>query len=106
MNGGLAQISPMALSNFLRILLIRLKDFRWQSGEITKNIPEIHASEWPKILSHCTEQEFQFLINIKGDSKEAMPNQVTGRKTPIQEYYQYLNNSFQAKVKESHLTTP
>ena len=50
MNRRLAQISPMALLNFLRIFLIRLKDFRWQSGEITKNIPEIHASEWPKII--------------------------------------------------------
>ena len=35
-----------------------------------------------------------------------MPYPATGWKTPIQVYYRYLNNSFQAKVKESHLTTP
>ena len=57
------------------ILLIRLKDFRWQSGEITQNNPEIHAGEWPNIMSHCTEQEFQFLINLKEDPKVAMPKQ-------------------------------
>ena len=101
MNGRLAQISLIALLNLLRIFLIRLKDFRWQSGEITKNIPEIHASEWPKILSHCTEQEFQFLINLKGDPKVAMPNHATGQKTPVQEYYQNLNDSFQERVRGS-----
>ena len=78
MNGGLSKISPMALMNFLRILLLRLKDFRWKNGKIAQNIPEINADEWPQILSHCTKQEFQFLIKLNGDPKAAMPNQATG----------------------------
>ena len=77
-NGGLSKIPPMALMNFLRILLICLKDFRWRSGKIAQNIPVINASEWPQILSHCIEQEFQFLVNLTGDPKAAMPNQATG----------------------------
>ena len=44
MNGGLSNIPPMALMNFLRILLIRLKDFRWRSGKIAQNIPVINAN--------------------------------------------------------------
>ena len=62
MNGGLSNIPPMALMNFLRILLIRLKDFRWRSGNLADNIPVINANEWPQIVSHCTEQEFDDLV--------------------------------------------
>ena len=98
-NRGLSKISPMALMNFLRIFMLHLKDFRWKNGKIPQNIPEINADEWPQILSHCTKQEFLSLINLNGDPKAAMPNQATGQKTPVQEYYQNLNNSFEEKVR-------
>ena len=38
-----------------------------------------------------------------------MPNQATGRKTSVQEYYQNLNDSFQERVRSnvaSHWITP
>ena len=44
LKGGLSKISPMALMNFLRIFMLRLKDFRWKNGEIDQNIPvTVHA---------------------------------------------------------------
>ena len=39
--GGLSNIPSMALMNFLRILLIRVKDFRWRRGNLEENIPVI-----------------------------------------------------------------
>ena len=101
MNGGLSNIPPMALMNFLRILLIHLKDFRWRSAKLADNIPVINANEWPQIFSHCTEQEFDALVKLTWDPISAMPNQATGRQTPVQEYYQNLNNSFQERVRRT-----
>ena len=109
MNGGLSNIPPMALMNFLRILLIRLKDFIWRSGNLADNIPVINANEWPQIYSHCTEQEFDNLIKLVGNPKAAMANQATGRQTPVKEYCQNLNNSFQNRVNRTggnHLNNP
>ena len=45
MNGGLSNIPPMALMNFLRILLICIKDFRWRKGNLNECIPVIEPSE-------------------------------------------------------------
>ena len=86
MTGGLSNIPPMALMNFLRILLIRLKDFRWRSRNLAENIPVIQPNEWPQIYSHCTEQEFDSLIKLVGNTKATMANQATGRQTPVKEY--------------------
>ena len=47
MGGGLSNIPPLALMNFLRILLIRIKDFRWRKGDLNECIPVIETSEWP-----------------------------------------------------------
>ena len=88
--------------------MLRLKDFRWKNGQIAQNIPEINADEWPQILSHCTNQEFLSLINLHRDPGTEMPNQGTGRRTPVQEYYQHLNNTFEERVRSnlsSHWTT-
>ena len=95
MNGGLSNIPPMALMNFLRILLkFSLKDFRWRSGKIAENISVINANEWPQIFSYCTEQEFVALVKLVGNPKAAMANQATGRQTPVKEYYENLKNYF------------
>ena len=57
-----------------------------------KNIPEITQDEWPEILSHCTNQEFTYIINLYQNPGRRMPNEGTGRKTPFKEYYQFLNS--------------
>ena len=75
MDGGLSNIPPLALMNFLRILLIRIKDFRWRRGDLNECIPVIEPPEWPQIASHCTEQEFDDLIKLFGNSKASMANQ-------------------------------
>ena len=72
--GGLSNIPPMALMNFLRILLIRIKDFRWRRGDLNECIPVIEPPEWPQIASHCTEQEFDNLIKLRGNPRVAMAN--------------------------------
>ena len=73
----------MALMNFLRILVFRMKDFRWRRGDLDESIPVIEPSEWPQIVSHCTEQEFSNLIKLIGNPRVAMANQATGRQTPV-----------------------
>ena len=94
MTRGLSNIPPMTVMNFMRILLIRVKDFRWRRGNLEENIPVIQPQEWPQIASHCTEQEFDNLIKLVGNPRVAMTNQATGRQTPVKEYCQILNNSF------------
>ena len=79
---------------------------KWKFKE---NIPAIQPSEWPQISSHCTEQEFDNLIKLIGNPRVAMANQATGRQTPVKEYCQNLNNSFQDTVnrnKSNHLNNP
>ena len=98
MGGGLSNIPPMALMNFLRILLIRIKDFGWRKGDLRECIPVIELSEWPQIASHCTNQEFDNRIKLKENPRVAMANQATGRQTPVREYCQFLNTSLRDTV--------
>ena len=98
MGGGLSNIPPLALMNFLRILLIRIKDFRWRKGDLNECIPVIEPSEWPQIASHCTNQEFDNLIKLRENPRVAMANQATGRQTPVKEYCEILNHSFRDTV--------
>ena len=62
--GGLSRISPAALMNFLRIYMLRLREFGWMSGNLVKNIPHVTKEEWAIILANCTEEERITMINV------------------------------------------
>ena len=62
--GGLSKISPAALMNFLRIYMLRLREFGWMSGDLIQNIPHVTKAEWTLILAHCTEEERITMINV------------------------------------------
>ena len=109
MGGGLSNISPMALMNCLRILLIRIKDFGWRKGDLKECIPVVEPSEWPQIASHCTTQEFDDFIKLRDDPRVVMANQATGRQTPVKEYCGILNHSFRETLNRNgngHANTP
>ena len=70
--------------NFLRIYMLRLKEFRWRNGKIAQNIPDINDDEWPQILSNCTNQEFAYIINLYKKPEAMMPNGGPGKKPQLE----------------------
>ena len=108
--GGLSNISPAALMNFLRIYMLRLKEFRWMDGNLVKNIPHINKEELTYILANCTEGERMIMINIYQTPGSLMPNNGSGRATPTRAYQKVLGNIFNEQVRHnpqipvSHMT--
>ena len=92
--GGLSNISPAALMNFLRIYMLRLKEFGWMDGDLVKNIPHVTKEELTYILANCTEDERMTIINIYQKPGSLMPNNGSGRATPTRAYQKVLGNIF------------
>ena len=97
--GGLSRISPAALMNFLRIYMLRLREFGWMSGNLVQNIPHVTKEEWTIILANCTEEERITMINVYQRPGSLMPNHGSGRATPTRAYQQILGNIFNEQVR-------
>ena len=80
--GGLSNISPAALMNFLRIYMLRLKEFSWMNGDLVQNNPHVTKEELTYILANCNEEERITMINIYQKPGSLMPNNGSGRATP------------------------
>ena len=99
--GGLSNISPAALMNFLRIYMLRLKEFKWMDGNLVKNIPHINKEELTYILANCTEGERMIIINLYQTPGSLMPNNGNGRATPTRAYQKVLGNIFNEQVRHN-----
>merc|ERR1712240_619145 len=97
--GGLSNISPAALMNFLRIYMLRLKEFGWMDGDLVKNIPHVTKEELTYILANCNEEERMTLINIYQKPGSLIPNNGSGRATPTRAYQKVLGNIFNEQVR-------
>merc|ERR1712240_742467 len=97
--GGLSNISPAAIMNFLRIYMLRLKEFRWMDGNLVKNIPHINKEELNYILANSTEGERMIVLNLYQKPGNLMPNIGNGRATPTRAYQKVLGNIFNEQVR-------
>lgn len=105
-NGGLSEIPPASLLNFLRIYMLRLGEFGWMNGNLVQNIPQMTDEEWTVIFSNCNEKQCATLINVFQRPESLMPNNGTGRATPTRAYQQILGNMFKEQVRNGNARLP